>query len=489
MMKDRLLKGSVFELINFILILTKGILIIPVILSYWSSTKYALLISILSFVELTKLLNVGYQIYIRNLINNIYHQDIQKAKYYLGSGLRFAFVLGIFEFTIGTLVILYTKLDILIFKVNLIDTEKFSIIFYLFVWSCLGSVSGIVSHLLQTTGKYVVEVYYMIIQLFFQILILLTSSFFDFNISTVILMYGSVFFVLTFLFLIDVKKKCSVFFPIFQFGSIYQGASMFKKSIFISYSNSLELLLSNGLSLVVIAFLNPVSLVTFNATKTITNSISQISNLFVNPALPEMIKLYSLNKFDRILQLIKLYWLLIVSFLSVGIIIVQPVLDDLFLLWTRYKLIYPQVLFLLLLFSTLINVFNKPINSFLISTNNLKYISITTTIKFFTFLLFFYPLIKIFGFNSIGFLFLLSEMIILMYTFYILKKHKLILNSGVSFISNFVYMLPIIITIFSVTLLYYFNSFLSQIFIISISIIMIIYYFIIKWHKSLINSF
>jgi hypothetical protein len=186
-MKERLLKGSVFELINFILIMIKGVVIIPVILSNWTSTKYALLISILSFVELTKLLNVGYQIYVRNSINNIYHQDLEKAKYYLGSGVRFAFILGIFEFTIGTLLVLYTKLDILIFKVGLTVTEQFSIIFYLFVWSCLGSVSGIISHLLQTTGKYVIEVYYMIIQLFFQIVILLISSFLDFSISTVIL--------------------------------------------------------------------------------------------------------------------------------------------------------------------------------------------------------------------------------------------------------------------------------------------------------------
>jgi O-antigen/teichoic acid export membrane protein len=268
----------------------------------------------------------------------------------------------------------------------------------------------------------------------------------------------------------------------------YQGASMFKKSIFITYSNSLELVLSNGLSLVVVAFLNPVSLVTFNATKTLTNSISQISNLFINPALPEMIKLYSLNKFDKILQLIKLYWLLIVSFLSVGIIIIQPVLGDLFLFWTRHKLIYPKILFVLLLFSTLINVFNKPLNSFFISTNNLKYITITTTIKFFTFLIFFYPLIKIFGFNSIGFIFLLSEIIILTYTFYIFKKHKLIINSRTSFISNFGYMTPIIIAFFSVTLVYFYNSLLHQISIIIMSTIMIIYYFGFKWHKLLNKS-
>jgi O-antigen/teichoic acid export membrane protein len=296
MLKKRLIKGSLYELVNFILIIVKGVILLPLILSYWSSQKFGIYIAALSFIELCKIFDVGFQMYVRNLINYTYHIDFEKSKSILGSGIIFSFVLGLIEFFLGLFLLLFFRIDLIIFGSILTNTEIFSILFYLFVWALVGSASGIISYLLQTTGQYFVEVRYMIIQLISQILILILSSILDYSVSSALILNALSFLLLTIYFITDVKKKCPKFFPLLQLGNLKEGFSMFKKSLHMSYANSLELLITNLTPLFINYFLNPTALVTFNAVKTLTNSLSQISNLFINPALPELIKLYAQKK-------------------------------------------------------------------------------------------------------------------------------------------------------------------------------------------------
>lgn len=487
MLKKRLIKGSFAEFANFALILVKGIVIIPIILTYWTSEKYGVLITTMASIEFFKILDVGYQNFVRNEINSKYHTNNEEARFILGSGLRFTMILGFVEFLLGSIFFYLIKNSIILSQLGKIFSNEIinSTLTYLFFWTFLGSISGILGHLLQTIGHYVIEVRYMIIQIIAQIAILIFSAFNNYSISITLYLLSFCFFILTVYFLYDIKQKAPYFFPWWKSGNFTFGFNMFKKSIVITYANTLELITTNGMPIIITSIVGPSALVTFNAIRVLSNSVSQISNLIINPALPEILRLHSLRDFSNIQKIIKINWVLIVSFLSFGIIFSFPFVGYLFKVWTRGKLEFSSLLYILLILSTLINVFNKPFSSYLTITNDLSYISISATFKILVLSIILYITLINFGIQYTGFAFLLSEILILIYTVYVIRKESELESEFYSIKNIIRYLSPLIICAIFLFISIYLNFSSLILCIISLIIILIMVYR--NWIKLFIS--
>ena len=104
----------------------------------------------------------------------------------------------------------------------------------------------------------------------------------------------------------------------------------------------------------------------FVTIRTLTNTITQFTNIILNPLAPELIRFHALKDGKKISQVIETNWLITNIIVNIPFLIIVPFVEQLYNIWTNDKLTFDKTLFFTLAVSVSIISFGRSLITYLV---------------------------------------------------------------------------------------------------------------------------
>lgn len=401
------LAGGLFFILTFI----QSIVLVPLFLKYWGDEKYGVWISLFAFVELMRTFDLGHQSFVGNEFQKLYHNDKPTAKFLLGGSVRIGILLGFLELLLFLIIAIlgYTS-EILGLSEGLeIKLINWGIFSFLLSWWLAGSVSGILIKVILPLGLYAQTILISLIMKIAEITIIVFVITQNFSILTLCICLSIAQFLYSLGILFYIKHAMTDFFPWWEKGSWKIGFKNLWKSLVLTINGFLEKMNTNGLIILISNTFSAATVPIFTTVRTLSNVVSSLTNLIMNPLLPELIKFHSKKEGDKIKQVIETNWLVSGVIVNVPFVILVPIVEWLYALWTQDKLEFDPVLFFFLTLSVSVINFGRSLTYYLMGINHLRALAIITGVRFIIVFGFSLSFLNIMGLEAAGLALLIAE--------------------------------------------------------------------------------
>lgn len=479
--QKRVLSNYSVGLFSFLISFLQAIIIVPILLKYWGNDYYGIWISLFAGFSLLQTLDISHQTYIGNLLNLDYHKDKIKFAENLGSSLLIAVFLSTIELLITTILIISGYLNKFLGISNAIvnySTIAYSLLSLILMWIITGSIGGILVKMLIPAGYMVQSIIWGIVFKLAQFLSLLLVALNGGKILIASIVYSIVQTILAIFFLVYIKNKMPEFFPWWKGFNIKIGFRNLKKSGILTLNNLLQQLTTNGLVLFITNFFSTSVVPSFTTVRTLTNTATVFTNLFITSIQPDLIKYHAKSENDKLRSTLNANWFFSGLFVNTGLILVLPFVEDIFKIWTKGLVSFDFNLFISLAASISVINFGAGLYNYLFGINNLRAVSAITVIRVITLFVFSYYLSGFMGLTGIGVAVLISEIFsstILPY-FYVQKILKSF-NGSLNLKTTFTAAFPPLILIVFAALTLSGIEFNYYIWVVALLLIIIIYIF------------
>jgi O-antigen/teichoic acid export membrane protein len=402
------LAGSVTLGLNFI----QSILLVPVFLQNWGSSKYGLFVVVLSVIALLRYIDFGYQNFIGYEFNKAYYVDKSFAKKLLSSGLKFCLLLGCFETALVTVGFLCGSLPSFL-GVPPADVDMYlqwGIISMSLFWLTCGTVGGILVKAILPAGYFTQSAYLGAGLKLLEIAILAVSAFLDLHLGTVFIVLATcsiMYYVPVFLY---IRKAMPEFCPWFLGGTIKEGGQYFFRSVGLTFNALFEQTNSSGLNLLVSSFFSTAILPVFVTLRTATNVVSQVTHVVINPMVTEMIRLHTTRQPHKLAQVFKTAWFVSGLVVAVPLTVSMPFVEYLFTWWTKNTIAFDKALYCNLAFSVCLINYGKVFQYYLTGLNNIRALLVNSVLRVFVLFMLSLLLAGPFGLTGIGVAVVVSEL-------------------------------------------------------------------------------
>jgi O-antigen/teichoic acid export membrane protein len=138
------------------------------------------------------------------------------------------------------------------------------------------------------------------------------------------------------------------YFPWWKNFNLKTGFTNFGKSMILTINGFLDQMNTNGILFLIGKFLSPVAIPVFTTIRTVTNTMTILTNLTVQPLVPEMIRFQNEDQKEKIWKIIEVNWLVSGALISFSFLILVPIVEFLFDIWTKGQIEFNSILFYLL---------------------------------------------------------------------------------------------------------------------------------------------
>jgi O-antigen/teichoic acid export membrane protein len=410
--QKRVFSNYSIGLISFIITFVQAIVIVPILLKYWGNDTYGIWLTLFAGFAILQTFDFGHQTYIGNLLNVDYHRDKKLFSQNLSSSIIIAFLLGSLELIITIIIIVSGYLNKFLGISNSVinySTIAYSLISFILMWIITGSVGGVLVKMLIPSGYMVPSLIWGIIFKLAQFLSLFLVASGGGKILLASIVYSIVQTVLSIFLFIYIKNKMPEFFPWWKGFNIKIGFRNLKKSGILTLNNLLQQLTTNGLVLFITNFFSASVVPSFTTVRTLTNTATVFTNLFITSIQPDLIKYHAKSEIDKLRSTLDANWFFSGLVVNVGLILVLPFVTDIFKIWTKGLISFDFNLFISLAASISVINFGAGLYNYLFGINNLRAVSAITVIRVITLFVFSYYLSGFMGLTGIGVAVLISE--------------------------------------------------------------------------------
>jgi O-antigen/teichoic acid export membrane protein len=193
--------------------------------------------------------------------------------------------------------------------------------------------------------------------------------------------------------------------------SLQIGYKNFKKSLPLLGKSLFENVRQQGVRLVLTPLAGPVGLVAFSTMRTGANVALQGLNTILNPLLPDLMRFLHARDQPRTESAFATIWILVIAIMAPGVVILQVLIEPLYLLWTQNKVSFDPLLFAFLSFGVLVYAVVQPAVAVVIGNNMTKVQLALTTIAAIIVLVFLIISVPIIGIVGAGAALLLAEVV------------------------------------------------------------------------------
>lgn len=465
--QKRVFNNYSIGLVSIIISFLQAIIIVPILLKYWGNDYYGVWISIFAGFSLIQTFDIGHQTYIGNLLNVEYHKDKIKFAENLGSSLLVALFLGAIELLITIIIIVSGYLNnFLGISNDVINylTISYAIISLVLMWIITGSIGGILVKMLIPAGYMVQSIIWGIIFKLAQFLSLAFVSLSGGKILEASIIYSIVQIILSFFVFIYIKNKMPEFYPWWKITNIKIGIANLKKAGVLTLNNLLQQLTTNGLVLFITNIFTSSVVPAFTTVRTLTNSATIFTNLFITSIQPDLIKYHAKEEIGKLQSTLNANWFFSGLIVNTGLILVLPFVTEIFRIWTKGLISFDFNLFISLAASISVINFGAGLYNYIYGINNLRAISVITLTRVITLFGFSYYLSGFMGLSGIGTAILISEIFSSMILpYYFVQEILKTFNGNLGIKTSFTAIAPpvIIITIAAFSLSgFKFNSYI-----------------------------
>ena len=328
-------------------------------LMHWGQELFCFWAIILSARAIILFLSDGFVRYVVNRYNLLFHLDEPAAAKVLASGISFLLAFsGGLCLLIALAFGLFPSLSSFVFDTGneLFAFLPFCLISYI-VAASLQNVQRMYAGAKEARGLIGHNMVLEVLLVLAEIVALSLLLNMDADFSSVVFADSSIILLVALLYLIHLSVKYPLK-GIFSGQSIREGARDFAKATQLYASNFFEKLSSDGLVLLLSFFrFDKAAIALFATVRTIVNTPLLAQNLLLNTYTPEMQKHFSLANSLALEKLLRFIRLRIGAILCLGILLCLPLYQPVFALWTKGEIVYNEMFMLLMLISTVFNLY------------------------------------------------------------------------------------------------------------------------------------
>lgn len=374
---SRVISGSLASWAQIGVTLLTQLALVPVYLSYWRVEEYGVWLAILAIVNIMSTVDVGHQTYLQYEFLKLGKESRGVLGRYLWAGIVVSVCISTLQVLVILAFISSGALQFLLGELNTDDTTLIQSAGYVLmiqsgVWLSCTSIVGLLSRALAPFGYWPRCAWWGFVYAIVNAVspltaVVLGADLFWAGVASAIgaILYG----IPVYIDLFTLLRKQRVY---FTFPSIPLGYSNFVKSIAISARLLLENLRHQGVRLFISPLAGAAGLAAFSTMRTGANVMLQGLNTIINPIMPDLMRFLHARDHQRSEAAFATIWIVVVSFIGPGIVIIQTFIEPFYMLWTHGKIAFNPILFSLLSLGVLTYAAIQPAIAVVIGNNLIK---------------------------------------------------------------------------------------------------------------------
>lgn len=384
--RKSIVKGSFWAGIRYLLVFLKSILLLPLMLSFCGTGFYTYWILLTAVNALLLGFYDAYIRYVANSYNLHFHENKEKAGFVLGSGIRFALAMSAaISLAMVLLLFFFPAVTGWVFKTSAAVVQ----LQHLGLALCAFAVGNILMNLLrffyavnEPVGNLWKNFRYEVIFSSVELLVLLLSIVYIRDFTSVILWNGAVFLVTAAVYIGLAARRHPEVFLFIRSGTYAEGRKLFVASVPFIFNNFIEKLATDSYALVLSWFYYPAAAIRQVASlRTMTNAALSGINVFQTVFVPKMQEFQTKGNKIRLLYLFRLIWMFGASIMGVAVILCYPLLERVYLIWSRNKIEWNATAFVGLFICLLLALFSNLLLFYLKMINKTRPVLIATVTK------------------------------------------------------------------------------------------------------------
>lgn len=371
----RVFTGSFATSVSIVISCLISLITVPLLLNYWTPSKYGTWVALLAFGPFFSCFDIGHQAFLGNKIACSWKGGYDEIKKILASGILIALFLGILQFAVVTIYLLFVWDREVSFLALLFEENygmKSALLFSVLYSGSVVSITGILIKIYAPAGFYVKAVLLGIAQILGNFFFLFVGIYFQFSLFFVAVLQSISGIGCAFYLYQDFKKKFPFLCPWWKGGNAKNGFKNFVNSSILSINSFLDQVTGNGMTIIIFAFLAPKEAGIYASLRTLSNFGLQGVQIFIAPIYADLAKYYSIREYEKIKQIISALWAS--GHLAVALLFVAaaPFVEKFFKIWSHDKLTFNWTLFTFLATAVCLRNWASPLFSLLFCINNLR---------------------------------------------------------------------------------------------------------------------
>jgi O-antigen/teichoic acid export membrane protein len=377
---------------------------------------------------LLRTVDTGFVSYVGNKINLLYHQDRTALRETVASSIVGTAVIGVLQLFVAATVIYGGGVAWLlgVAPTCAVHHQAGAALFMLIgTWILSGSYVGIVHRLLIPTGMMYQATWWSMAYQACQFVGIMGAAVMNLTLFQASIMFAFIQSSIYFASAAYIRYKLPEYYPWWNGLRPAVGIGDLWKSIFLTLSSMLQQGTSNGIVMLVSVLSGPAAVPAFTTVRTLTNLWTNATNVLTTPLLPDVVRYRAKREGYKLLTISQAHWVLISTFINLGILVTYPLIDPLYGYWTIHAVPLNKPLLCLLLSSIALANAGALIGMYLNGINSLRVVFLTSLVRGLTSLTGGGVLLAYFGFAGLGFAILVGELLALVIMGYFFVRIEL----------------------------------------------------------------
>jgi O-antigen/teichoic acid export membrane protein len=413
----RLISGSLASWVQIGVTMISQIVLVPLYLSYWNVETYGIWLAIVAFTGILNSLDTGFQEYLAYEFLKMGKADQRSISKHLSSGLLIGLGLGLFQilivlalFASGLMNVLFDDSSLVV-HTKMLEDVGIVLVAQGLAWLVFGSIGGILGRGLHVFGYFPRMAWWSVF----------AST--AINLAPAVAVWMGADLLYTGVAMAAVRFFTSL--PIcadmlilykrvgirFRFPSFKIGWNDFVKSLYVCFAGLLDNIRNQGARMLLTPLAGVGGLAAFSTMRTGSNVAMQGLHTITHPLMPDLISF--LHKKDQMRSDVAFVtiWVVAVIALCPTLIIVQLLVEPLYLIWTKNQIAFNPWLFATLSMGILVYALSQPAIAVVRGNNLLKSQVIISGVAGVATIIGTFVFVPSFGITGAGLALLLAEII------------------------------------------------------------------------------
>lgn len=361
--------------LSFVFNLGLTLLLVPILLQQWGSERYGVWLALMAGFSLLQTLDLGHQGFVGNQLNMQYHVDMAEFRETLGSSILIAYALGLLELATGVVVIAVGALPrVLNLSPEVVANQGLSagILIMMAVWMLFASAGGVVVRIMIPAGKYYECQWTGIVAKATQFAAIAVVALTGGSILEACVSYAVIQAATSLGTLWYVRRLLPELYPWFQDADWRVGLRGLRRSLGLTLAAMIQQVSTSGIVILVSTLFAAAAVPAFTTLRTVTNTAASVTTILISAVLPDIVRFHVTRQPDRLADALDGHWILSGATVNVGILLLLPMVEPLYMAWTRGRLHFDPVLLVLLLVATSLVNFGSGLTAYLAGINDVR---------------------------------------------------------------------------------------------------------------------
>jgi O-antigen/teichoic acid export membrane protein len=384
LVETRAAKVAVASSLSMGLSIALQLVSVPVCLRYWGQEKYGLWLALFALANVLRTPEVGFNAYIGNELNVLYHRDPAALRRTLASAVWGALLVAALLLLCGALIAVSGALATLLGipdSVTQAGRAGLALAVLLLGFAATGPYLGCVDRLLIPAGMNYQAIWWFMGLQIAQSASLVVAALLDCSLVEAALLFATTQAGLRVATALYIARQLPDFFPWWRHPSWASGLRDFARSAVLVGANLLTQAGTNGIVMLVASGLGAAAVPAFTTVRTLTNLWTSLGQVLLSPLFPELVRYHAHGDARKLAAALETHWLVANVLVNGSVLASLPFLDDVYHLWTGGQVALDPVLLCAMLIAIVAASPGALIVLYLTGINDLRAVTVLFAVR------------------------------------------------------------------------------------------------------------